>query len=255
MDSLKKITDISHYLKSKNINIIEDFKDDYRQLNNLSEELVTEQLKVISFFHKNTLGNKSYIRGGIKNKTGSIIEKYKLDLKKINKYVRNLKDKKSNNTDLEKLILDYMPNYINRAEKVIENIYENGYINLVWRSMERKEICLGKTYFNNIRYNKEIEVIDISKCSYDMVEMDCIELLYKVNKKNSSLNIEKLCENFCEFESLNDESYKFILYMLSYPYSIVKCCTKYMKEKDLNKEKHYMDRFNKAMKLDSNSFV
>ncbi|APH14298.1 hypothetical protein NPD5_2010 [Clostridium sporogenes] len=254
MDSLKKITDISHYLKSKDINIIEDFKDDYRQLNNLSEELVTEQLKVISFFHKNTLGNKSYIRGGIKNKTGIIIEKYKLDLKKTNKYVRNLKDKKSNNTDLEKLILDYMPNYINKAEKVIENIYENGYINLVWRSMERKEICLGKTYFNNIRYNKEIEVIDISKCSYNMIEMDCIELLYKVNKKNSSLNIEKLCKNFCEFESLNDESYKFILYMLSYPYSIIKCCTKYMKEKDLNKEKHYMDRFNKAMKLDSNSF-
>ncbi|MCW6076717.1 spore coat protein CotS, partial [Clostridium sporogenes] len=143
MDSLKKITDISHYLKSKDINIIEDFKDDHRQLNNLSEELVTEQLKAISFFHKKTLGNKSYIRGGIKNKTGIIIEKYKLDLKKTNKYVRNLKDKKSNNTDLEKLILDYMPKYINRAEKVIENIYENGYSNLVWRSMERKEICLG----------------------------------------------------------------------------------------------------------------
>ncbi|AJD26062.1 spore coat protein CotS [Clostridium botulinum] len=255
MDSLKKITDISHYLKSKDINIIEDFKDDNRELDNLSEELVIEQLRVISLFHKNTLGNKSYIRGGIKNKTGSIVEKYKLDLKKINKYIRSLKDKKINNTDLEKLIFDYMPNYINRAEKVIENIYENGYINLVWRSMDRKEICLGKTYFNNIRYNKGIEVIDINKCSYNMVEMDCIELLYKVNKKNSSIDIERLCKIFCEFESLNDESYKFILYMLSYPYSLIKCCTKYMKEKDSNKEKHYMDRFNKAMKLDSNSFV
>ncbi len=52
MDSLKKITDISHYLKIKDINIIEDFKDDHRQLNNLSEELVTEQLKAISFFIK-----------------------------------------------------------------------------------------------------------------------------------------------------------------------------------------------------------
>ncbi len=76
-----------------------------------------------------------------------------------------------------------MPNYINRAEKVIESIYENGYINLVWRSMDRKEICLGKTHFNNIRYNEGIEVIDINKCSYNMVEMDCIELLYKINKK------------------------------------------------------------------------
>ncbi|WP_434302364.1 spore coat protein CotS [Clostridium botulinum] len=255
MDSLKKITDISHYLKSKDINIIEDFKDDNRKLDNLSEELAIEQLKVISLFHKNTLGNKSYIRGGIKNKTGIIVEKYKLDLKKVNKYIRNLKDKKSDNADLEKLILDYMPNYINRAEEVIESIYENGYINLVWRSMDRKEICLGKTHFNNIRYNEGIEVIDINKCSYNMVEMDCIELLYKINKKNSSIDIQKLCKIFCELEGLNDESYKFILYMLSYPYSLIKCCTKYMQEKDLNKEKHYMDRFNKAMKLDSNSFV
>lgn len=77
MDSLKKITDISHYLKSKDINIIKDFKDDNRELDNLSEELVIEQLRIISLFHKNTLGNKSYIRGGIKNKTGSIVEKYK----------------------------------------------------------------------------------------------------------------------------------------------------------------------------------
>ncbi len=254
MDSLKKITDISHYLKSKDINIIEDFKDDNRELDNLSEELVIEQLRVISLFHKNTLGNKSYIRGGIKNKTGSIVEKYKLDLKKINKYIRSLKDKKLI-IQIRKINFRLYANYINRAEKVIENIYENGYINLVWRSMDRKEICLGKTYFNNIRYNKGIEVIDINKCSYNMVEMDCIELLYKVNKKNSSIDIERLCKIFCEFESLNDESYKFILYMLSYPYSLIKCCTKYMKEKDSNKEKHYMDRFNKAMKLDSNSFV
>ncbi len=83
MDSLKKITDISHYLESKDITIVEEFKDDCRDLNNLSEEAVIEQLKAISIFHKNTLGNKSYIRGGIKNKTGSIVEKYKLDLKKI----------------------------------------------------------------------------------------------------------------------------------------------------------------------------
>ncbi|ENK1244041.1 spore coat protein CotS [Clostridium sporogenes] len=255
MDSLKKITDISHYLESKDINVIEEFKDDFRDLNNLSEEAVIKQLKAVSLFHKNTLGNKNYIRGGIKNKTGSIVEKYKLDLKKINKYIKVLKDKKSSNTDFEKLILEYMPDYTDRAEKVIENIYKNGYINLVWRSMERKEICLGKTYFNNIRYNKGIEVIDISKCSYDMIEMDCIELLYKVNKKNASLSIEKLCESFCEFENLNNESYKFILYMLSYPYSLIKCCMKYMKEKDLKKEKHYMDRFNKAMNFEFNSFV
>ncbi|WP_251861596.1 spore coat protein CotS [Clostridium sp. Marseille-Q2269] len=255
MDSLKKIIDMSYYLKSKDINIIEDFKDDNRNLNNISEELVLDQLKVISLFHKNTLGHKSYIRSGMKNKTGSIIEKYKLDLKKINKYVKKLENKESNNSDMEKLILDYMPRYIKRAEKCIENIYENGYIDLVWRSMKRKEICLEKTYFDNIRYNKAIEVIDISKCNYNIIEMDCIELLYKINKKNSSLNIKNLSKKFCEFEDLDDESYKFIIYMLSYPYSVIKCCTKYIKDEDLNKQKHYVNRLNKAMKLDNNSFV
>ncbi|EJO5346186.1 spore coat protein CotS [Clostridium botulinum] len=255
MDSLKKITDISHYLESKNIKIVKQFKDDSRELNNLSEKLVVDQLQVISLFHKNTLGNKNYIRGGIKNKTGIVIEKYKGELKKINKYIKNLRNEQNNCTDFQKLVLDYMPGYLNRGKKVIENIYENGYIDLVWRSMERKEICLGKTYFDNIRFNKDIEIIDISKCSYNMVEMDCVELLYKINKKNPSLDIKKLCKIFCEFENIDDESYKFILYMLSYPYSVIKCCAKYMKQKDLNKEKHYIDRFNKAIKLESNSFV
>lgn len=218
-------------------------------------EQVEEQLRTMAEFHKKVKGYDGYINKRLGNGTGKLIERYKVNLKRIKKELRRIEVNLPKN-NFESLLEEKGEEYIKRGEKAIENIYKSGYVEIIGRSMNRGEICLGNTDFNNLTQKENIEIVDIYGCSYNTIEMDAIYLLRKVKKKNiAGIDYKSLSEKFCTLEEIDEKSVDFILSVLSYPHYFMKCCSRYKeKRKDWDIET-YCDRLLVAMEFDNNSLI
>lgn len=219
-----------------------------------SKENVINQLYTISEFHKRARGYSDYIGNRVEDKRGRQVEQYKIYLKKLFREYEIIKKKTSHNK-FEQLLTQYGNDYLDRARKSIDIIESNGYIQLIKRSMDRNEICLGNTYFDNIRKSDTLEVRDISKCSYDLVEIDGAYFLSKLMKKGIYLDYEELIKKFCQFEELDSRSENFIKAFISYPYEFMKYSVKYTKKSEENYDEKIISKLEKAILCDSNSLV
>lgn len=219
------------------------------------EKEVSDQLRIISEFTSKVMGFRGYKSKNLDNKTGKIVEEYKVTIKKVNRIIRNIKLNSPNN-DFEALILENGQEYLERAENCIDQIYNFGFIELLTRSMHRAEICLGNTDFSNLRKHENIEIWNFEHCCYNMVEMDCFYLLNKFKRKGIILDYKKLCNSFCGFQQLDIKSEKYILALLSYPYEYMKCYERYREEdKEVCNIEMHKKKLVKAIKKDGNSLI
>ena len=215
---------------------------------------VSEQLRIISEFGSRVMGYRGYKSENLDNKTGRTVEDYKVKIKKVKREIRNIKLNSPRN-DFESLILENGEEYLDRAEKCIDEIYKFGFIELLTRSMHRAEICLGDTDFSNLRKYKKIEVWSLQHCSYNMVEMDAFYLLNKFKKKGALLDYNKLCNNFCKFQQLDIKSEKYILALLSFPYEFIRCFEKYKGNRVECNLESYNKMLLKAIEKDGKSLI
>lgn len=241
------------YLNLKGIKQVQRFDSeiDYKSI---TEEQIKDQLYIISEFHKNVNGFKPDPSMRIESSIGKVLEKYKVNTKKIKKYYVSINCKEIK-SEFEKFLLDEGNSYIERAEKSINMASDNNYMGLIIRSMRNKEICLGVSDFNNIRKDDGISIIDISKCCYNMVEMDGIYMLNKVKKINSGFDFTKLIDYYCSLENLDFNSNKYMSAMLSYPNEFIKCCSRYFQNKKQWDEIKYIGKLKKAMEQDGYSLI
>ena len=72
--------------------------------------------------------------------------------------------------------------------------------------------------------------------------MDCYFLLKKLRKKYT-FDWKKLVHIFCELESLDYNSEKIILALLSYPFEFMKYCTRFRE----NKKEWTIDKYTKKL--------
>lgn len=229
------------------------------QSNNLFRKYIDEydiinHMYTLSEFHKKAMGYDNYIGHRLEDKRGRTVEQYKVYIKKVRRQYESIK-KKSSPNGFERLLLQYGDEYLYRAQKCIEVIYENGYLDLIKRSMDRNEICIGDTYFSNLRMRQEIEVNNLSKCAYDLVEIDGADLLSKLIKKGVDLDYKNLIKEFCDVEKLDSRSEKFIEALVSYPYEFMKYCIRYNKKNGEEGKEKYEAKLQKAIKDDSISLV
>lgn len=237
------------YLISKGIEVVKNIDVEINK-KDIDEKLLLEQLKLISEFHKKVMGSTGLIKDRLDSSIGRTVEEYKVNIKKLKRDLDKLKEQGADNT-FETILLNKGEDYIQIGEKVIKNIYENGYYNLIKRSMNNKEICLGNVDFSNLIKQNEIKVKNIKKCSYNMVELDCFNLLYKYKKKGLNLDYKELALMFCNFEGLDDNSYQFIISLLSFPYEFTKKCNNYrIRRKELTDEEYALE-LHKAIIQDS----
>jgi hypothetical protein len=244
-----KINTFEQYLASKGIEVTENINADINK-KDINEKLLLDHLKLISEFHKNAMGSTGIIKDRLDSSIGKIVEEYKINIKKLTRDFDKLKDQGASNS-FEKILLDKAEDYIKMGEAVINNIYKNEYYDLIKRSMRNKEICLGQVDFGNLIKEDAIKVKNIKKCSYNMVEIDCFNFLYKYKKKEMSLDFKELVSMFCSFEGLDNNSYQFIISLLSFPYEFTKQCNKYrIREKDLTEEQYAL-KLHKAIVQDN----
>jgi hypothetical protein len=188
------------------------------------------------------------------NNIGKTVEQYKIYIKRFSKQLNNFKRNGISN-EFEKLIFKYGDVYLERANMCMNTIYKSDYINLILRSMKRTEMCLGNTYFNNLRKLKNLEIIDIEDCCYNMVEMDLVSLLGKVKRKGIQDDFSSCITEFCELESLDNNSFNFIASMISYPYEFIRCCNRYREGTKNWTTEQYTEKLQKAMVADVDSLI
>ncbi|NMM61583.1 spore coat protein [Clostridium sp. P21] len=241
------------YLESKGIYCVESFSNriKYKDVN---DDMIKNQVYIISEFHRKTLGYTGYMNKRLSNNIGRVVEQYKVNIKRLNKDLKRIHQNGVDNK-FEKVLLKSGEFYIDRAQKCIESIYKNDYIGLIMRSTKRIEMCIGNTYFNNLRKSESIEVKDIEGCCYNMVEMDLAYLLSKMKRKGLEIDFNSLTNEFCTLENLDQNSSKFILAIISYPYAFMKWCNRYRdKSQEFNEEEYFL-KLKKAMKEDGNSLI
>ncbi|MBU5486163.1 spore coat protein [Clostridium sp. MSJ-11] len=241
------------YLISKGIDVVDQINFELKS-KEITEEMLLEQIRIMNEFHHKVRGSTSGIKERLDSRAGRVVESFKVNIKKLKRDIDRFQSEGANNL-FEEIILYKGEDYIKRGEKVIKNIYEDGYYDLILRSMKNKEICLEDVDFNNLGKESKIQVRNIKKSSYNMVEIDCYNLLYKYKKKGLDVNFKKLVEEFCELEGLKENSYQFIIACLSFPYEVTRQCNNYrLKKKELGDDE-YVLKLQKAIIQDSMSLL
>lgn len=231
------------YLQDRKIIKVDDF-----ETKDISASMaeIEEQTSIINDFHNRMCGYTGRMNKRLGNSLGRHVEQYKVYIRKLSKYIRKIKNK-GPETDFEKLICENGMYYVEKAKKCIENIYENNYMCLLKRSMNKNEVCLKNVYLNNLRkVGDTIEVINLNGCAYNMIEMDEINLLRKVKKKLRYEEVETFAAAFCKMSSLDKDSFEFIMSVYSYPVEFMKCWIKY--KNNPAKEKKIVRELMKIMK-------
>ncbi|MCY6355533.1 spore coat protein [Clostridium sp. ZS2-4] len=242
----------SEYVMERGIRIINS-KEKKELTIKINEEHIINQLCLMSEFHSKVMGYDNYIGHKLEDKRGKTVEEYKIYIKKIRREFEVVKKKSALNS-FEKLFLQCAEGYLDKAQNCIDEIYENDYLELIRRSMNRVEVCLGDTYFTNLNKRDQMEIVNLQGCCYDMVELDAVYFLAKIKKKFNILSLEELINKFCEFENLSLKSQKFIEALLLYPYEFMKCCMRYKKNNGYLKEEKYRTKLEKIV-VDDKNFI
>lgn len=241
------------HLESKGIVKVDRFNSEIKY-EDITIPMIRDQVHVISEFHIRTLGYTGRMNRRLDNNIGKVVEQYKIHIKRLDRDLKRLKNS-NGYSEFEKILSEVGEEYLIRAKKSIKNVYKNNYINLILRSMDRVEMCLGNTYFNNLREGEKIEVIDTGDCCYNMVETDLVYFLSKIKRHGMNVDFNELVMEFCELQSLGSDSLEFILSMLSYPYEFMKCCNRYRDKSKNWTEEEYVLRLNKAMLADGGILI
>lgn len=241
------------YLESKGIKQVDNFKNEI-QYEDITTAMIEEQIFNINEFHTRTLGYMELMNKRLDNNIGKTVEQYKIYIRRFGKDLDNL-NRKGPSNNFEKQLVEHGDLYLKRAKKCIDNIYMNNYIGLIMRSMNRAEVCLGNTSFDNLRKEAILEVKSVDNCCYNMLEMDLIYLLSKIKRRGVEVDFNILIKEFCRLESLESDSEKFISSILSYPYEFMKCCNRYREKTKNWTEDEYTLKLEKAMVLDGYSLI
>jgi hypothetical protein len=212
------------FLEEQKIKIVDGFSENKKKI--ITAEDVRKQISAVNEFHENTMSHGSILFREVKNKTGKTLESYKLSIRKLKKEMLRMKEEGIRN-EAEKLIFQAGEEYICRAENSFKEIFEADYAGIIRRSMDRTEICLGNVRFDNMRKNDFLEIVDLKKCCYDVVEMDAVALFSCTRRKKPDFDWKQLAGEYCCREKLSKNSEKFILAVLSYPSEFMKYFNRY----------------------------
>lgn len=246
MNNLKNISLEQHLKISgvklyKGVHIVK--KDD------ITEELIIKQFHAINKVHKILNEYNGYDVKNIDNKTGKLIEKYKMEIRLVKRYIKNIKkDNVSDNFN------DMILSYLERSEKCILAASKS-YVDLIRRSMKNREICFHDCYFDNIYEDKHLFIKDARCICFDMIETDGINFITKIKNMKGEFDLKKLTHEYVCIEKLDNCSEEFINALVSYPSEAMKWIKRYIKEGDKFPKEYYVKKVKRAAKKDGKSII
>lgn len=246
MNNLKNIS-LKQYIEISGINFSESTHTVKK--GEITEELIIEQFHVINKFHKILRDYRGYDIKNIDNKTGRLVEKYKMEIRLGKRYIRSTK---GNNISDD--FNDMLLKYIERSEECVLQASRN-YVDLIKRSMKSGEICLEDCYFDNVYENEHLFIRDASSICFDMIEIDGINLIDRIKVIKDEFDWEKLIHEYACIEKLNACSEEFMKALISYPSEVMKWFRRYVKDEEKFPKDYYLKKIKKAAKKDGKSII
>lgn len=247
--------DFIEYLNNNNIKVVDSFENKVDYKLNITEDEVLKQLIYLKEFHKRSMGFEKHLRSRLSNKIGREIEEYKVSLRRFTKDIERIWREGATN-DFEKTLSYIGEDYINRGEKSLEIVNTSYYVEIILRSMRRKEVCLQNLWINNLTLeNNTVKIKEVKDICYNLVEMDLIYLIKKLRREGHELDWSYICKKFCDLENIDDHSEDFIISLASYPTQVMRCCDRYRENKKNWSFEKYEKKLRKAMKEDGKSLI
>ncbi|MGL5649038.1 MAG: hypothetical protein ACRDDY_14415 [Clostridium sp.] len=188
---------IREYLFEKNIYVF----NEYFKGNKKDSTGIIEHLNIISEVQKVFMNFNTGSYSGVKSYIGKDINRIRITL----------------------IILksigfseDFMP-LIKKLEMIDCKIREIDFKKIARRSVDRKEITIGRLDERNIRVLDEIEIGKIKKVAYNVIEEDVISYMKRIKRDYSKEDIEKFILSYIKVSGLDRESYKYIRTMIEVP--------------------------------------
>lgn len=193
------------------------------------------------------------------NRFGSVIgkelESFKVQLKKIERDYNILFEKNSKN-NVEKLFLSEGKRMILQGREAVEYICNNGYLDIIKRSMNREEICIGRADSGNLRkVNGNFEIGIIKGISYNLVEEDLYKYIKRIQKKGIKIDEEEFIRFFVHQSHLSLSSINYLKGLCTYPKDFFKTWERYKENKKNKSEDEFLDLLSKSLKYESRKFI
>ncbi|MGE5626788.1 MAG: hypothetical protein ACM3X7_01595 [Solirubrobacterales bacterium] len=218
--------------------------------NNLSKDNnISNQLKIISKFHKIAAGYREYSGCGLKDGIGKDIEKSKVEMKKFKKIIQGIKLMGPENI-FEEALLNMGYHTFEKAQRALKISESEKYLGLLKRSMDNGEICIGEPSFKNIWGDNNIRISKINKCSYNIVESDGVVFFRRLKRKGYKFNLEGCIDEYCTLENLDQFSREYMSSLLTYPYYTIRYCIRYKDKKYNISEIDYLNKLTKVVSYD-----
>lgn len=216
---------IDEILNKKGITIIGHY---FRYDKNITHKDIISQINLIVELHKALVRCNFSGLSGIKSTIGKEFESYKVQIKRLERHYDNVVKKPCPN-DVDKLILGNGKIMLNKAKDSVNYIYEHDYLEVIRRSMNREELCLGKVHANNLRRNKDrIEIGVINDMTYNLVEEDVYSYIKKLQRLGFNIDVDELIKLFVHASHLSFNSFEYLRGLFSYPRDFFKLWEKYI---------------------------
>ena len=218
--------------------------------NQIYKRDIENQIDLIVDMHKRIAGMKPEGVFRIESKIGRMIEEYKVQVKILQEDYKKIIVKKNKN-DVDNIIISDGKKMLRVAQGVIEDIYNDYYYNIISRSMNRKEICLGRCDSGNLIFkDNKICIGSIKNISYNLIEEDIYKYIKRLQKKDMKINVNDIINYFVFKSHLSNNSIKYLKNICMYPKDFLKNWERYKNGKGNKTDNEYIYEFERALKFE-----
>lgn len=244
--------DINSYIRSKNICITN------KRINIEKENIeeIYKQIDNIIFFQKVFGKYKINLFPRIKCTIGKEIENFYGQALLIKKYLNGINDK-GRLKELDRYILENGHELIEKVNNSLRHIENNRYRDLIKRSMNNYEVCLGRPDEGNLSVSEEgkINIGTIKYLNYNLKENDIYIYIKKIKRRNILINIEEVIDYYILKEGLGENSREYLKALISIPNEELKILERIILGKIEVSEDEFLKEINKVKKIDSKNLI
>ena len=178
-----------------------------------------------------------------------------MQIKKIEKMIEIL-DEKNKKSNFDYFIIEEGNKALDRAKNSLNSLNDKEYLELIMRSMNNYEICLGRVDEGNlIKINNIINIRTIRYLSYNLLENDCYNYIKRLRKKGIDINTEEIINCFLNKWNLDDKSLRYINVLANYPIESMKLLLKLKYDKSKFTEEQWIEQINLSKKIDGKELL
>lgn len=214
-----------------------------------------EQISLVVEIQKILIGRKTTMLPRIESSIGKDIANFIVQIKKIEKMIEIL-DEKNKKSNFDYFIIGEGNKALDRAKNSLNSLNDKEYLELIMRSMNNYEICLGRVDEGNlIKINNIINIRTIRYLSYNLLENDCYNYIKRLRKKGIDINTEEIINCFLNKWNLDDKSLRYINVLANYPIESMKLLLKLKYDKSKFTEEQWIEQINLSKKIDGKELL